>query len=83
MNRHQCFAELCDRQGRGLQRTCKRPADVLVRGRHGENVYYCRRHAKRGTDPQWIAQPATIIVLAGRYWDADRADGGSPNGVTS
>ena len=61
---------------------CKRLSDVLVRYREGTRaageLCYCRRHAKRGSDPIYVPQPATIIVLAGRYWDASRRDGGKP-----
>lgn len=57
---------------------CKRRADVRVTGRIGGSVVYCRRHARRWNDPVYIPQPATAVVLAFRYWDADRPDGGKP-----
>lgn len=57
---------------------CPRRSDVLVRGKIGGSIYYCRRHAKRWDDPQHVPQPATAIVLAGRFWNAERRDGSKP-----
>lgn len=53
---------------------CCRIADVEVRCRHA-TVYYCRAHGKRWSNPEFIPQPATASVLAGRFWDADRPNG--------
>jgi hypothetical protein len=53
---------------------CRRKPDVVVRCRHGA-VYYCRRHAHRWCMAEYVTQPATAVVLAGRFWDADRKNG--------
>lgn len=54
---------------------CDRLADVEVVGRIGGAIYYCRKHAKRWSDPACVPQPAMARVLAGRFWDADRKSG--------